>query len=137
MEIYLTILFYLVLAETLRRCCSTLLHTFTGPLSKILGPFLSKFTKTQWVVVLMKGIHLNSFGLLFQNTAMSVLASFSYLNGLEPLMQDCIQMFENALDAECAKTGDVAVIDMVSQLSNLTFVSSYQLILVFATLIVS
>lgn len=39
-------------------------------------------------------------------------------------MQDCIQMFEDVVDSECAKGNGFAVIDMVSKLSNLSFVCS-------------
>lgn len=37
-------------------------------------------------------------------------------------MQDCIDKFEKALDAACAKADGFAVIDMANILSTLTFV---------------
>jgi hypothetical protein len=66
METYLTFLLYLVLAEAVRRCCSTLLGAFTGPLAKVPGPFLSRFSKIPWAIELIKGNHLNSVGPLME-----------------------------------------------------------------------
>ncbi|KAE9368279.1 cytochrome P450 [Stipitochalara longipes BDJ] len=66
METYLSILLGLALLEVTRRCCSIILCAFTGPLSKIPGPFLSKFTKLPWAMELIKGTHLNTVGPLFK-----------------------------------------------------------------------
>jgi hypothetical protein len=66
METYLTIFLCLVLAEFIRRCVSVLLHAFTGPLSKVPGPFLAKFTKIPWAIQLIKGTHLNTVGPIFK-----------------------------------------------------------------------
>ena len=41
---------YLVLAEILRRCCLALVIGFTGPLSKIPGPFLMRFSLVPWML---------------------------------------------------------------------------------------
>lgn len=48
--------------------------------------------------------------------------SLSYLNGLEPLMQECMQEFERFLDSKCDKSHGAAVIDMQGILGNLAFV---------------
>jgi len=66
METYSTIFFALLFAEVLRRCYLVLLYAFTGPLSKVPGPFLSKFTKLPWAIELIKGTHLNTIGPLFE-----------------------------------------------------------------------
>ena len=66
METYLTILLGLALAEFVRRCYVTLLHAFTGPLSKVPGPFLAKFTKIPWAMEFIKGTHLNTVGPIFE-----------------------------------------------------------------------
>jgi hypothetical protein len=66
MEPYLTILLGLVLAEFVRRCCFTLLHAFTGPLSKVPGPFLAKFTNIPWAIELIRGTHFTTVGPIFQ-----------------------------------------------------------------------
>jgi len=59
---------------------------------------------------------------ILQRRLLSPGFSVSYLNGLEPLMQECIQDFEKFLDVECEKGNGTAVIDMQGMLSNLTFV---------------
>lgn len=48
--------------------------------------------------------------------------SISYLNGLEPLMKDCLGVFERCLNAEVEKGGGYAVIDMNQMIGNLTSV---------------
>jgi len=73
METYLTILLGLFFAEILRRCCSVLLNAFTGPLSRIPGPFLAKFTKLPWAIELVKGTHMNTVGPLFKKYNTNIL----------------------------------------------------------------
>ncbi|KAE8448885.1 hypothetical protein EG329_008681 [Mollisiaceae sp. DMI_Dod_QoI] len=46
--------------------------------------------------------------------------SISYLNGLEPLMKECLDVFERCLNRECEKGGGYAVINMSNMLGNLT-----------------
>jgi len=52
---YFTLLFYLGLAELLRRCSIVLLRAFTGPLSKIPGPVFMKFTTLLWDMHIING----------------------------------------------------------------------------------
>jgi cytochrome P450 len=49
--------------------------------------------------------------------------SISYLNGLEPLMLQCVQAFIETLDSRCADVKGSAVVDMYAMMSNLTSVS--------------
>ena len=48
--------------------------------------------------------------------------SISYLNGLEPLIHDCLQVFTKVLDAKCSKEKGFALVDINRMLGNLTFV---------------
>ncbi|KAE9378887.1 cytochrome P450 [Stipitochalara longipes BDJ] len=63
---YLAIVLYLGLAETLRRCLLIIISAFTGPLSKLPGPFLSKFTRLPWTFETITGKHMNTANSLFQ-----------------------------------------------------------------------
>ena len=54
-----TLLIYAVAAEVFRRSCLILLTAFTGPLSKIPGPMISKFTSWPWVIQCIKGNQMN------------------------------------------------------------------------------
>lgn len=48
--------------------------------------------------------------------------SIAFLNGLEPLMHNCVQEFETFLDTQCSQNlTDFTVIEMSRALSNLTF----------------
>lgn len=59
-----------------------------------------------------------------QRRLLSGAFSNSYLNGLEPLVQECIGDFERYLDSECSKVKDGrAVVDVWVTLSNVAFVS--------------
>ncbi len=50
--------------------------------------------------------------------------SISYLNGLEPLMHDCINQFTRVLDEKCPESGEErVVVDINRMLGNLTSVS--------------
>ncbi len=49
--------------------------------------------------------------------------SISYLNGLEPLMLECIQALEEVLDAKCVESLGSATVDMNALLGNLASVS--------------
>ncbi|KAG0647760.1 Cytochrome P450 monooxygenase FUS8 [Hyphodiscus hymeniophilus] len=62
---YTTVLLYLVLAEVLRRCCKMLLTALTGPLAKVPGPWLLKFTLLPWRKVILQGNQVNVTPKLF------------------------------------------------------------------------
>ncbi|KUJ07792.1 cytochrome P450 [Mollisia scopiformis] len=66
MGIYLTLILCLGLAEIVRRCISSLMLAFTGPLSKIPGPFVSKLTRFPWALESIQGKHMNFTHRLFQ-----------------------------------------------------------------------
>jgi hypothetical protein len=66
MNTYLTIILYLGLAEVLRRCVSIVASAFTGPLSKIPGPFVSKFSRLPWAFEAIRGTHMNTAEHLFR-----------------------------------------------------------------------
>ena len=63
---FITLIFYVILAELLRRCCLRLLHAFTGPLAKVPGPFLSKLTNFPWMIDTLKGNHMHAGHELFK-----------------------------------------------------------------------
>jgi len=63
---YLAILVYLGFAEALRRCILTILSAFTGPLSKVPGPLVSKFTRLPWTFETITGKHMNTTTKLLQ-----------------------------------------------------------------------
>jgi hypothetical protein len=52
---YATIALFVVGAECLRRLCKILLNAYTGPLSKIPGPFWNKFTIVPWMLPVLSG----------------------------------------------------------------------------------
>jgi hypothetical protein len=54
-----TIIAYALAAEVLRRCCLIFLTAFTGPLSKIPGPMIGKFTFWPWIIQCVKGNQMN------------------------------------------------------------------------------
>lgn len=54
-----TLLIYAAAAELFRRCCLILLTAFTGPLSKIPGPMIGKFTSLPWIISCIKGNQMN------------------------------------------------------------------------------
>lgn len=54
-----TLLLYALAAELFRRCCLILLTAFTGPLSKIPGPLIGKFTSWPWIIQCVKGNQMN------------------------------------------------------------------------------
>jgi hypothetical protein len=72
METYVKILLGLVAAELFRRICSTLLNAFTGPLSKIPGPFLSKFSSIPWAIEMIKGTHSLAARSIFEKYGSSI-----------------------------------------------------------------
>ena len=61
-----TLLFYAVAAELLRRCCLILLTAFTGPLSKIPGPMIGKFSSIPWIIHCIRGSQMNYGAELFK-----------------------------------------------------------------------
>lgn len=52
---YLWLLLYTVLAELARRLVLTIIHAYTGPLSKIPGPAINKLTPIFWRLRLASG----------------------------------------------------------------------------------
>lgn len=50
--------------------------------------------------------------------------SISYLNGLEPLMLQCVLAFVETLDSRCADGKGSAFVDMYGMMGNLTSVSN-------------
>jgi hypothetical protein len=63
---YATLLAYLALAEVFRRCCIALIAAFTGPLSKVPGPFLMKLSKWPWAIQSITGEKMNVAPNLFE-----------------------------------------------------------------------
>jgi len=53
-------------AEVIRRCVMILLNALTGPLSKIPGPFIYKFTRWPWVYQNITGNQMNVAPELFE-----------------------------------------------------------------------
>ncbi|PVH81743.1 cytochrome P450 [Cadophora sp. DSE1049] len=47
--------------------------------------------------------------------------SISYLNALEPIVKQCVKVFEDWLDNECSKGNGHTVIDMSNMMGNLSF----------------
>ncbi|KAH9207521.1 cytochrome P450 [Leptodontidium sp. 2 PMI_412] len=47
--------------------------------------------------------------------------SISYLNALEPRVKECVQVFEDWLDAECSKGNGYTIVDMSNMMGNLSF----------------
>jgi hypothetical protein len=66
MDSYVTLLFYLGLAELVRRCSIVILRAFTGPLSKIPGPVFMKFTTLPWDIHTIKGDKMHVVPKLFK-----------------------------------------------------------------------
>ncbi|KUJ06610.1 cytochrome P450 [Mollisia scopiformis] len=158
MNTYLSVLLCLAGAELLRRCYSVVICAFTGPLSKIPGPFLNKFTPIPWGIQNLTGNSMNVAPKMFakygdvirvgprdvmiaeKSGVQKILVdedfvkapvyekrrlispgfSISYLNGLEPLMKECLDVLERTLNKECEKGGGHAVINMSQMLGNLT-----------------
>lgn len=64
-----SLLVYAAVAEFLRRCCMILITAYTGPMSRIPGPFLAKFTVLPWMYECVTGnmanvapIHFKRYG---------------------------------------------------------------------------
>ncbi|KAK0099435.1 hypothetical protein ONS96_008459 [Cadophora gregata f. sp. sojae] len=47
--------------------------------------------------------------------------SISYLNALEPIVKECVKVFEDWLENECAKGNGYTVVDMSNMMGNLSF----------------
>jgi hypothetical protein len=63
----ITVIPYILLVEILRRCYLALIAAFTGPLSKIPGPFLNKLTPIPWLInPNLRGTHSNIVPDLFK-----------------------------------------------------------------------
>lgn len=54
-----TFLIYALVAEILRRSYFIFLTAFTGPLSKIPGPLIGKFTAWPWLIQCITGNQMN------------------------------------------------------------------------------
>ncbi len=54
-----TLVLYVVAAELARRFILVLVTAYTGPLSKIPGPFIGKFTVMPWIWQCLKGDQMN------------------------------------------------------------------------------
>jgi hypothetical protein len=59
MHSYLTLILYAALAEVFRRVVLVVLGAFSGPLSKIPGPFYAKFTNVPWIYQNISGNSMN------------------------------------------------------------------------------
>ena len=92
MNHYLTISLYLILAEVVRRCILTVKSAFTGPLAKIPGPLLAKFTSLLRLFETLSGNHMNSTTVLFEKfgdvvrVGRGVLSIFHWYNQLTILL---------------------------------------------------
>jgi hypothetical protein len=62
---YTSVLLYIVLAEVLRRWIKILLTALTGPLSKVPGPFIYKFSSLPWARIVLQGNQINESPKLF------------------------------------------------------------------------
>ena len=63
---FTAIFVYALTAELCRRCCLILIAAFTGPLSRIPGPVIGKFTLWAWIIQVIKGNQMNIAPGLFQ-----------------------------------------------------------------------
>lgn len=63
---YVFLLLCLAILELCRRCCLVLLVAFTGPISKVPGPLLMKFSTLPWVIENIRGNTMNAAPKLFQ-----------------------------------------------------------------------
>ncbi len=59
MNNYVIVVIWLAAAELLRRCILSLLCAFTGPLSKVPGPFINKLTTIPWIIENITGNTMN------------------------------------------------------------------------------
>jgi hypothetical protein len=59
MNNYVSVLIWLGVAEVLRRFILSLLCAFTGPLSKVPGPFINKLTGIPWIIENITGNVMN------------------------------------------------------------------------------
>jgi hypothetical protein len=66
MYTYLTLIIYLASAEVCRRMVVILLGAFTGPLSKVPGPFYARFTALPWIIENLTGNSMNVVADLFE-----------------------------------------------------------------------
>jgi hypothetical protein len=59
MPTIISLVAFTVLAEVLRRCCMAIILAFTGPLSKIPGPLINKFSILPWLYQCLTGNMIN------------------------------------------------------------------------------
>jgi len=61
-----TLILTAIFVELFRRFCIILITAFTGPLSKIPGPFVGKFTSVPWIYQVIRGNQMNIGPKLFR-----------------------------------------------------------------------
>ncbi len=66
MDFSLKLALYAVSAELFRRFVTLLIRAFTGPLAKIPGPLVGKFTTLPWLVNAIQGETMNTIPELFK-----------------------------------------------------------------------
>ena len=66
MDFYLKLIVYALSAEVLRRFVLLLIGGFTGPLAKIPGPLVGKFTVIPWMIDAIQGEQMNKVPSLFE-----------------------------------------------------------------------
>jgi hypothetical protein len=59
MHYLLSVILVAATAEIIRRCCMAFITAFTGPMSKIPGPLISKLTAAPWQYQCLRGNMMN------------------------------------------------------------------------------
>jgi len=80
MNNYLALALLLGAVEIFRRCFLALLHAFTGPLSKVPGPFLAKLSQIPWLTETLKGTQIHSVPKLLEKYGNTVRVGKSCLH---------------------------------------------------------
>jgi len=66
MDFYLKLIVFALFAEVFRRFVMVLIAGFTGPLAKIPGPLVGKFTVIPWTINAIQGEAMNTVPELFE-----------------------------------------------------------------------
>jgi len=66
MDLYFKLILYALFAELFRRFVMMLIGGFTGPLAKIPGPLVGKFTALPWMINAFRGEAMNTVPELFE-----------------------------------------------------------------------
>lgn len=82
MDLYFKLIIFLVSAEVFRRFVMVLINGFTGPLSKIPGPFHAKLTPIPWMIDSLRGEQMNTGQRLIQKYGETVRISTSKFDEL-------------------------------------------------------